>query len=297
MAQDYRIGPYRLVRRLGRGSSATVVEAIDERDASTVALKVPHPDRVTDPGLRDELEREARVAACVSSPFVVRVIDLVVDGATIAIVLEHVDGVALSRIIRRSRSAISGAPSLGDPSLAALVGLDLARGLSDIHRACDGDASPLDLVHGDVGPDNALVSVEGVTRLTDLGLARRRAVTAATASGLVRGTPGYVAPEVVRGHPTTALSEVFAVGVLLWEMRAGRVGFARPDPIDALRATVEERLEPFADPLGEIIERAVAKRPERRYPSAEALAEALAPFTDDSLRDHVASIVAGARIG
>ncbi|MCC7536781.1 MAG: serine/threonine protein kinase [Deltaproteobacteria bacterium] len=291
---EYRIGPYRLVRRLGRGSSATVVEAIDERVGRKVALKVPHADRVADASARAELEREAHLAASIRSPFVVRVLELVVDGPSAAIVLEHVEAVTLARLCRHT-PADPG--PLTDPALAALVAHDVARGLADIHAAVDIDGAPLGLVHGDIGPDNVLVDVEGTTRVTDLGLARRRAVTAATASGLVRGTPGYVAPEVVRGSPATPLSEVFAVGVLLWEMRAGRPAFARPDPIAALRATVEERLEPFVDPLGEVIDRATAKRPERRHGSAASLAEALASFTDESLREHVARIVGSARIG
>lgn len=291
---DYAIGPYRLVRRLGRGSSASVVEAVDERDGRTVALKVPHPDRVMDSNARLEIEREARLAACVRSAHVVRVLDLVSDDHAVAVVLERIEGVTLSKLCRRTPS---GEAPLSEPALAALVARDLALGLSDVHRARDEHGRMLGLVHGDVGPDNALCDTAGVTRLTDLGLARRRAVTAATASGLVRGTPGYVAPEVVRGQPTGPLSEVFAVGVLLWEMRAGRAAFARPSPIDALRATVEERLEPFADPLGEVIDRASAKRADRRYASAAELADALAPFTDEGLREHVGRIVAAAGIG
>jgi len=249
---------YRLHEVLGRGASATVVRA-EAPDGRAVALKIPHPH-----AQGAHLEREAARAMAVRSPRVVAVHAVVQQGRDRALVLELVRGRPLSEL------ALDGV----DPAAVAVVASDLAAALEAIHAARDGGAE-LGLVHGDVSPGNVLVDAGGRAKLTDLGLSRRRALSALSQSGAIQGTVGYVAPEVIRGRPVTARADVFAMGVIVHELLSGRRAFEGRTDLERLRATIERPLEPLAGPLGGWVGVCTHKRPERRPADGAAAARAL----------------------
>lgn len=287
---EKRLGPYRFLSVLGRGASSTVVECVDERSGGHVALKVPLPDRAASPEDRESIEREAARAATISHPHVVKVHGAVRDRGTVALVLDLVRGVPLSTLLE-------GGPLPAD--LVARIGGQIASALHAIHHSVDpASGAPLGLVHGDVSPQNVLVDAQGWARLSDFGLARRRLVSAMTGSGLVRGTPGYVAPEVVRGRPPSPLADQFALGALLHRALAGAPPFGEGDVLEVMRATVENEAPRLEDPLGPVVARAMAKRPARRYSNAGELADALAPHEEEgsgeALGDRVARAMARA---
>lgn len=267
---ERRLGPYRLVRKLADGASSFVVEAVDERTGARVALKVPHPDRQATLVERAEIESEARRVGGLDHPNVVRLLDVVTGPSTVALALELVDGV--------DAAALLAAGPLS-AELTAILGWGAAAGLSAVHEAVDAQGRYLGLVHGDVAPRNVLVSVDGHVKLTDFGLSRRRAVSMVTSGGVVRGTPGYVAPEVVRGASASPASDVFGLGMVLHELLTGRPVFDGP-AVHVLRATVEQPVPPLPGELGAVVGHATRKRPENRFRSARELAEALAALAD-----------------
>ncbi|MCA9610723.1 MAG: serine/threonine protein kinase [Myxococcales bacterium] len=256
---ERRFGGYALRRLLGRGASASVVEATAP-DGRRVALKVPHP-HVQD----DALEREAARAMAVSSPHVVRVEGVVREGRDRALVLELVLGETLAARLERGAFALDEAHRLAH---------ELSAGLAAIHGAA-ADGVALGLVHGDVSPANVLLDEHGRAKLTDLGLARRRALTALSQSGGIHGSVGYVAPEVIRGRPSTPRADVFALGVVLHEAITGRRAFEGRTDLERLRATVEVTLAAIDGPLGSWIQRCTHKRPEARPTDGAAAMAAL----------------------
>jgi len=248
---------YRLREILGRGASATVVEA-EAPDGGAVALKIPHPH-----AQGPHLEREAARAMAVRSPRVVRVDGVVRQGPDRALVLELVRGRSLADVAREGVEDV------------ARVAADLAEGLAAIHDATE-DGLHLGLVHGDVSPGNVLIDAHGRAKLTDLGLSRRRALSALSQSGAIQGTLGYVAPEVIRGQAPSPRSDVFALGVVIYERVCGGPAFEGRTDLDRLRATVEQPLAPAPGPLGGWLSACTAKRPERRPSDGAAAARALA---------------------
>jgi len=284
---SHRVGPFKLIRKIGSGTSANVVEAVDERSGARVALKVPYPDRQATERHRLQIEAEAARGRGVAHPNVVRLLEVAREPEVVALVLELVDGIELASMLQ------AGGPL--PSSLASLIGLDIALGLDAIHSAVDAEGGPLGLVHGDVGPRNVLVGTDGMVRITDFGMARRRAVSVVSVSGLIRGTPGYIAPEVVRGQPPSSASDLFAVGMVLHEAVSGAPVFGSLRPVDALRATVEQRIPEVPGELGALIALCTRKRPESRIRSARALAEALGSLADLSGRDLLARRVLSAR--
>lgn len=218
-------GRYRIERRLGRGGSAEVWLAHDERLGRTVAIKAPLPDALPDAAARERFINEARAAAGLSHPGIVAVYDVVADPATPALVLRYVDGETLA-----ARLA-NGGPLA--PGVAAGIAADLAGALAHAHAA--------GIVHRDVKPGNVLLDRTGHAQLLDFGIAGTLAEgPEATdfAEGVPRtvlGTLRYMAPEHLRGGPIDARSDLYALGLVLHEMLAGRSAY-EPDSPEALAA-------------------------------------------------------------
>jgi tRNA A-37 threonylcarbamoyl transferase component Bud32 len=218
-------GRYQIERRIGRGGSAEVWLAHDDRLDRTVAIKAPLPDALPDAAARDRFEAEARAAAGLSHPAIVPVYDVVRDGSTQAMVLRYVDGETLAtRIARDGRM---------QPGEAARIGADLAGALAHAHAA--------GLVHRDVKPGNVLVDADGRAQLVDFGIAgslvdppvEDRAVREVT------GTLRYMAPEQLRGRPADARSDLYALGLVLYELLAGRPAFDPATPAELVSAQAD----------------------------------------------------------
>lgn len=256
---------YRLEKPLGRGGMATTYLAHDLLLDRPVAIKVLHADP-SEPRELARFVREARVAAALSHPHVVHVFDAGQDGEIAYLVMEWIDGGDLASLIRER------APLPIDE--AVQLTLDVLDGLAAIHRA--------GIVHRDVKPANVLLDRHGRAKLTDFGIARRVADPTLTGPTDLLGTAPYVAPERVRGQPATAASDLYAVGILLYELLTGRLPFPGQTPEELLAQHLQTPPVParrwrrdLPAALERVLSRALRKEPEARYRSAEAMAAAL----------------------
>jgi serine/threonine-protein kinase len=259
------IGPYQLVRRLGRGGMAEVHLAIASGASGferLVAIKRLAPELAGDPVLERALIREATLAGTLHHRNLVAVLGLGVHDGSYYVVMEYVDGGDLAR-------RLDG--PVPEP-LALHIVHELALGLGHLHAATAASGLPLDIVHRDVGPDNVLVSTTGDVKLGDFGIAKPTALADLTIAGTRKGRYAYMAPEQLAGDPVTAAADQFGLGITLVELVTGARPFAGENPWqlrDAIRAGAS--LGGLAADLAAIAGRALAFEPGDRYRSVDAL--------------------------
>ncbi len=275
---------YKIEALLGRGGMGEVYKARDVRLDRPVALKVISPDLTTDPERKARFLREARAAAAVSHPAIAQVYDIdEAEGGTF-IAMEFVDGLTV-------RQLVAG----GELDLAAAVeiALQVAEGLAKAHDAR--------VLHRDIKSDNIMVTRDGHAKLLDFGLAKlmeegeggapgggpllSRTMTRdalRTMPGTVMGTLDYMSPEQARGKALDTRSDIFSLGVVLYEMVAGVRPFRGETPIDTMHAIVYEEAAPVTTlrrnlppAVHRIVARCLRKKPDDRYPDAHALVEDL----------------------
>jgi dienelactone hydrolase len=267
---------YAIDGKLGQGGMGTVYRARDTVLGRVVAIKVLSAETANDPELGPRILREAKAASRLNHPNIVTVHELAKSGDTEFIVMELVDGAPLSTQI-----------AAGGLSIDRIVewSRQVAEALAAAHEA--------GLVHRDIKPGNVMVTSSGRVKVLDFGLARHLpasptdATTPATAEFMTRrgvaGTVGYMAPEQIEGQPADARSDVFALGVVMFELLTGRRPFAADTAWGTMHATITSdppsvsRLRADVPPaLARIVMRALAKHPDDRYPSARELAIDLA---------------------
>jgi len=206
---DLAGGRYRLESMRGRGGMAVVWRAQDTQLERPVAIKVIADSLAADPEFRRRFEREARAAAAVSHPHVVKLFDYGLEDDRPYLVMEYVDGPNLAELHADGRAAALDADRLADDLLAAVC---------HIHRA--------GVVHRDIKPANLLMTPEGELRVTDFGIARLDETTQITRAGMVVGTERYIAPEVAAGRGATPVSDLYSCGAVLHELIAVAGGSA-----------------------------------------------------------------------
>jgi len=275
---------YRKIARLGHGGMAQVTLAVSRGPAGfskLLVLKELRSEVASDPDFLKMFLDEARVSARLQHPNIVHTYDVVSEGAEHYLVLEYLQGQPLNKI--RSRGEWKDFP-LGF-HLRTLA--DTLAGLQYSHELADFDGKPLNIVHRDVSPQNVFVCYDGQVKLVDFGVARVRGAESHTATGVVKGKLGYVAPEVLSGGELDGRADLFAVGVMLWEAIARRrISLGRTDAqiAGARIGGTDPRLEvvaPDAPPeLVEICAKAMSLRPDDRYPTALAFKEALEKHID-----------------
>ena len=261
-------GRYRLIAPLGEGGMATIWRAVDEQLDREVAVKILRPQFSSDPGFAARFKQEARAAGGLSHPNIVSVYDYGTDGADGEqyIVMELVDGRDLSTILR-DRGSLSM-----DDSVRIAIGV--ASALEVAHRK--------GIVHRDVKPGNILITDGGDVKVTDFGIARAVSEASMTVTGTTLGSVHYFSPEQARGDEVTGASDVYSLGIVLFEMLTGR----RPFEADTAAAVALKRLNedpptptaigrPQPAGLEAIVMRALAREPADRFPDAGAMAEAL----------------------
>lgn len=250
-----RLGRYLLEEELGRGSMGTVYRAVRD-DGAVVALKLAAPELAADELYRRRFEREGRIAASFSHPHVVEVLEAGEADGRPYLVSRLVEG-------RSLEARIGGEGPLSDAEVVRVVS-EIASALDALHER--------DLLHRDVKPANVLLSAGGGAALADFGLARGVADTVLTQAGRVSGTVDYLAPEVIRGAPATAASDIYALGCLAYECLSGSAPFANRPVGDAILAHLEAEPSPLASPLSAAVLQALAKDPVDRPPTATTYA-------------------------
>jgi len=273
------IGRYVVVRKLAEGGMAEIFLAAaqgPEGFEKEVVIKRIRPGFANDPSFVQMFVEEAKVVSRLSHANIVQIIDFARHEETYYLAMEYVRGRSLSEAHKRARELSVPLP----PVLVAHLGQEVARGLAYAHRLSDG-GHPLELVHRDVTPHNILLSYDGAVKLTDFGIAK--ASNRATSSGMLKGKFAYMSPEQARGERVDPRTDVFALGVTLWELlTSGRLFDAESD-VGVLRAVQEREvlapsvLNPEVDEeLDRVILRALDRDVSRRYQSAQELERALA---------------------
>ena len=273
------LGRYGLADELGVGGMATVYLAVlrGTRDFTrAVAVKRLHPHLARDARFRARFCDEARLAARVRHPNIVRTLDVVDDGDDVVIVMDYQHGASLAELLGAAEEARLPA------DVAVAVTCGVLHGLHAAHEATDENAQPLSIVHRDVSPQNILVSSDGVAHLLDFGIAKAAGRGETTGDGSVKGKLAYMAPEQLHGERVDRRADVYAVGAVLWEALTGRRLFeGAPDAVIGKRMLAEAPAPPGAivpavpPELDAIVLRALAPEPERRFGSARQMALAL----------------------
>jgi eukaryotic-like serine/threonine-protein kinase len=258
-------GRYRLEAKLGSGGMSTVYLARDQTLDRQVAVKVMHREMSEQADQLERFRQEARAVAKLSHPNVVSVIDAGEDGGHPYIVFEYVEGETLKQRISREGAL--------DPQEAVAYAIEVARGLAVAHGR--------NMVHRDIKPQNVLIDAEGRAKLTDFGISRQLEQDGMTATGRVLGTTDYVAPEQAMGHGADPRSDIYSLGVVLYEMLVGQVPFTADSQVGVAMKHVNEELPDVQRRRPEIsaavaltVERSTAKDPNQRY-------QAIAEMIDD----------------
>jgi hypothetical protein len=249
-------GRYKLEAKLGSGGMSTVYLAKDGTLDRDVAVKVMHREMSEQPDQLERFRQEARAVAKLSHPNVVAVIDAGEDGGHPYIVFEYVEGETLKQRIARVGAL--------DAQEALAYAIEIARGLTVAHAR--------NMVHRDIKPQNVLIDAEGRAKLTDFGISRQLEQDGMTATGRVLGTTDYVAPEQAMGHPVDPRSDLYSLGVVLYEMLVGQVPFHADSQVGVAMKHVNEELPDVQQRRPEIsaaaalvVERATAKDADERY--------------------------------
>ncbi|MEZ6185151.1 MAG: protein kinase [Planctomycetota bacterium] len=260
------IGPYELRAELGQGGMGAVYRAYSHRHGREVALKLVRPGLVdVDDAAR--LVREGRLLSGLDHPFLVGFLDAGEHCGTPYLVMELVPGESLDRLLARDRC--------WEPERAVRLVRQLAEGAGELHR--------LGIVHRDLKPHNVLLDQRGSPQIADLGLARDDSLSRLTQTGVVLGTPAYMAPEQVQGQLASPASDVYALGVILFELLSGRLPFQETNQLALMQAQLEAAPPPLrslrpdlGSDLAALVACCLAKDPGDRYPDGAALGAALA---------------------
>jgi serine/threonine protein kinase/tetratricopeptide (TPR) repeat protein len=275
------LGTYEIVAPLGSGGMGDVYRARDSHLNREVAVKVLSPIFAHDPNLLLRFRREAHVLAALNHPNIVTIYDVGQEGSTVYIAMELVDGKRLDEMLA------AGAMPTGD---VLDISIQIVAGLAVAHES--------GIVHRDLKPKNVMVRKDGLTKILDFGLSKLApgfptpasdGTPAATEKGVLLGTIDYMSPEQASGLATDFRSDQFSFGSLLYEMLTGKRPFHRETGPQTLAAIIEDELRPIASlnprvpgALGTIVQRCMAKKPEKRYASTRELARELKEIRDST---------------
>jgi serine/threonine-protein kinase len=278
---------YRVLEELGSGALSTIYKAVQEPLGRTVAIKSLKPTIAPTSPFAAQLEREARVLGELSHSGVVLFYDFVRSPTQMYLVLEYVDGWSLADLLKKKRSF--------SPETVAAIGVEIAEALAHAHER--------GIVHRDVKPGNVLLSKRGETKLIDFGIAQRDRLPSAD-EPLVHGeqgaygTPAYMSPEQLLGDQVDARSDLFSLGVLLYQMASGVRPYESRDGRDKRMGDRMRPAVPLRDrapetprALERIVMRLIEKAPADRYGSAEVVAEQLSTYLRSVTRDTRSAIL------
>jgi serine/threonine-protein kinase len=273
------VGRYRLYHAIGSGGMATVHLGRllgAEGFGRTVAIKRLRAQSASEPGVVQAFLDEARLATRIRHANVVATIDAVTEGGEAFLVMEYVEGESLASLVRR------GAPDGIPAPVAVAIVIGALRGLHAAHDAVSESGDPLNLVHRDVSPQNILVGVDGVARVLDFGIAKALGRQQTTRNGELKGKLAYMAPEQLMGAGVTRRTDVFAAGIVLWELLTGRRLFGGEHEGETVNRALSAVVEPPSNvspraprELDPIVLRALDRDLTKRYATAEQMAAEL----------------------
>jgi serine/threonine protein kinase len=285
-------GRYVLYAPIARGGMATIHIARlvgDDGFSRIVAAKRLHPQFTEDPEFVAMFRDEAEIASKIHHPNVVPVLDIVLAGEEVVLVQEYVHGVPLDRLFRASRVAREPIP----PRIAVAIMAGVLAGLHSAHETADEKGDPLGIVHRDVSPQNVMVSVDGIPRLLDFGIAKASSSSHVTRAGLLKGKIAYMAPEQVRSEDVGRAADIYACGVVLWELlalqrlHAGRGEAeilsavlkgdvpALTSALEPMRLTTSKERWELLTRLEPVVSKAISTDPQQRYATAAEMLGAL----------------------
>ncbi len=282
--ESFFVGRYRVICEIGRGGMASVhLSRIDGPGgfAKWVAIKRIHPHLVENDQLVDMFLDEARMAAGISHPNVAQVFDIGKDKDTYWIAMEYLHGEPVRELLRSAEER--GQPIMSE--VAARIISDAAEGLHAAHELRGKNGDLLNLVHRDVTPHNLFITYDGYTKVVDFGIAKAAGRLASTNAGELKGKIAYMAPEQIRNQELDRRTDVFALGIVLWEMTTNQRLFRMDTDLDTLEK-VQACVVPapssivpgYPRHLEEIVLTALARDKEDRYQTARAFSRALQTF-------------------
>jgi len=262
-----KYGRYEIERELGKGSMGVIYRAHDPQIDRVVALKVLRHDRVISEEFVQRFFKEAKAIGRLSHPSIVTVYDVGRDLGTIYIAMEFLEGTPLDGVIQKKRLSLEEIVDLG---------AQVAEGLDYAHRQR--------VVHRDIKPGNIVLTPTGQAKITDFGIARIEDPSAVqqTQAGEILGTPSYMSPEQVLGQPVDGRSDLYSLGVILYELSTGVRPFRGNNMAATFRAITQDapvepaKKDPTVSPaLSELIMKSLKKLPDQRFQTGKAMAEAL----------------------
>ena len=275
---------YQVIERIDAGGMAEVFKAEAtsmQGFQKLVAIKRVLPSLTKNERFVRMFLDEAKVSLHLNHTNCVQVFDLGIADGTYFIVMEFVDGTNLKNILE----TMARRGEVFPVELAVYIAIEICKGLSHAHAKRDLSDEPLRIIHRDISPPNVLVSREGEIKITDFGLAKAQSQVETTDPGVVKGKFGYLSPEAANGDPIDLRTDIFAVGILLWEMLVGKRLFLGASDYDTLKLVQNATVDPLGHyrsdiphQLVEIVERTLAKDLDRRYENAASLATDLARF-------------------
>jgi serine/threonine protein kinase len=290
LAVPQQVGNYTVLGHLATGGMAEVYLARQqgiEGFEKTVVLKRIRPELTADRATVTSFLDEARLVATLAHPNIAQVHEVIVVDGTYFIIMEYVYGADLRQLISRSRK-LGLELSLGN---ALYIAIDVCRALHYAHEKRGSQGAPLGIIHRDISPSNVLISHDGTVKVCDFGVAKATDRSAETGQGVIKGKINYMSPEQCRGLVLDRRSDVFAIGILLYEITTMKPLFRGPSDFDLMRAIIEDPIAPpstidplYPSELERIVMRALQRSPGDRYATAQDVQVELEGFA----REHKA---------
>ncbi|HTJ41832.1 MAG TPA: serine/threonine-protein kinase [Kofleriaceae bacterium] len=284
-AVGMRLGKYRLCLELASGGMSTVFLARVQDGVGChrfVALKCLKPRLAEDADCAEMFLDEARVSSLIHHPNVCDVLDFRVQGGVSYMAMELLEGQTLAALLHRIGEACEAWPPARVAAVVARIVADAAEGLHCAHELTDLRGEPLHVVHRDISPENVFLTYDGNVKIIDFGVALTSQQRHHTEPGTFKGKYSYVAPEILRGGKPDRRVDVWGLGMIAWELLAGRRLFEVENEIDVLRAVIDmeiprpSQVRPGIPPaLDDVVMRALDRDPARRYPTARELGRKL----------------------
>ncbi|MBX3231884.1 MAG: serine/threonine protein kinase [Labilithrix sp.] len=302
IAAEQRVDRYELIGELATGGMATVYLGRQHGPfgfARTVAIKSMHPQYAKDEGFRAMFLDEATLTSRIRHPNVVPTLDIVCAEANVLLVMEYIEGISLATLLRRAFTGGSPKRSAISHAIVSAIICDTLHGLHAAHELRDDNGAPLHVVHRDVSPQNIHVGSDGLGRVLDFGVAKAASRRYVTQSGEVKGKLAYMSKEQICGEEVDHRSDVYAVGVVLWEMLARRRLVTAQNEGAIIKQVLDTKVEPpslftdepFGPALDAVVMKALAAEKEDRWSSAAEMATALAEVMPPAPRHVVAALV------